>query len=150
MCKKTNFLSFSVLSSFLYYPSANPDPTMRSSFRRPTTKRNYVFSSAPSLSSPLGNFSILNKNKFRSGVLRAFAGKARSTVGTTGHSRLLLSWRTKREQLPLRSVMSRSEWANLAPSPAYEFHGAAQSRFSTYCFSALWLHNMITSRKDVS
>jgi len=147
MCKNEFSIFFHSVFVSLYYPS---EFWSHHAFIFSQTKRNYVFSSALPLSSLLGNFSILNKNKFRSGVLRAFAGKVRSAAGATGHSRLFLSWRTKREQLPLRSVTSWSEWANLAPSPAYEFHGAAQSRFSTYCFSALWLHNMVTLRKDVS
>lgn len=115
-------LSLSLCSLFFPLLSKSWSP-MRSSLRGPT-KLNYVFSSTPPLSSPLGNFSILNKNKFRSGVLRASAGKIRSAAGATGHSRLLLSRGTEWERFPLRGVtFSRSEWANLAPSPAYEFHG---------------------------
>lgn len=81
--ERISYLSLFFL--FLSTLSPNPDFLMRSSLRRPT-KLNYVFSSTPPLSSPLGNFSILNKNKFRSRVFRAFAGNARSAVGAAGHS----------------------------------------------------------------
>jgi len=77
-------------SLFLSF-SAKPDPT-RSSLRR-RTKLNYVFSSASPSSATttklLGNFSILNKNKFRSEVFR-IAGKARGTTRAIGHWLLLV------------------------------------------------------------
>lgn len=68
-----------LFSLFLSTLPPNPDPPMRSSLRRPA-KLNYVFSSAPLLSSPLGNFSILNKNKFRSRIL-SFCGKSSQRSG---------------------------------------------------------------------